>query len=260
MHWTHDLEPVLFSLGSFEIRWYGLMYVVGFVLGSWLAKKMVDINFYKVPKAKLDTLATIIFICMFIGGRGAYVFIYNWDYYSQNPGDILFQRGGLSFHGAIAGIILACYLFSRWNKVHWLSTVDVISLIGAHGIFFGRLGNFINGELYGRRTDVWWGIIFPSGGPYPRHPSQLYEAALEGVLLSAILWFMLGRVRHYGYLFCGFIFFYGLFRFFVEFFREPDSQLGYYFGWMSMGQILCLLMMLASVPIFLYVRQKKLVI
>ena len=261
MHWTHNLDPVIFSLGSFEVRWYGLMYVVGFILGSWLAKKLVDINFYKVPKAKLDTLATVIFICMFIGARGAYVFIYNWDYYSQNLGDIFFQRGGLSFHGAVLGIFVACYLFSRWNKIHWLSTVDLLTLVGTPGLFFGRLGNFINGELYGRRTDLWWGMIFPNGGgPYPRHPSQLYEAALEGVVLSGILWFLLGRVRHYGYISCAFFFFYGLFRFVVEFFREPDAQLGYFFGWMSMGQILCLLMMLLSVPWFLYARRKKLAI
>ena len=258
MHWTHNLDPVIFSIGSFEIRWYGLMYVVGFLLGSYLAKRLVDRNFFKVPKAKLDTLATMLFIGMFVCARVAYVFIYNWDYYSQNIGHIFFQRGGLSFHGAVIGLILAAYIFSKLNKISFWQTMDVVCLVGAPGLFFGRLGNFINGELYGRRTDLWMGMIFPNGGPYPRHPSQLYEAALEGLAMSLVLWFLVKKVRHYGIISCTSLVFYGVARFMVEFLREPDDQLGYYFGWMTMGQILCALMLLASVPLYLHVRRARL--
>ena len=255
MHWIHNLNPVIVSIGSLEIRWYGLMYVIGFVVGHWLAKRLVAKKFLKVSKAKLDGLATMLFIGMFLGARGAYVFIYNWEYYSQNLSHILFQRGGLSFHGAIVGLSVAAYLFSRTNKIPYLQVIDTIALLGAPGLFFGRLGNFINGELYGRRTDAWMGVIFPNGGPYPRHPSQLYEALLEGVVLSLLLWFLLTKVRRYGVISSAGFFFYGAFRFVVEFFREPDAQLGYYFGWMTMGQILCCLMILLSIPLFLYARR-----
>ena len=255
MHWTHNLDPVIFSLGSFEIRWYGLMYVVGFILATWLGKRLVEKKFFQVAKNQVDTLATILFIGMFVGARGAYVFIYNWDYYSQNIGDIFFQRGGLSFHGAVLGIIAGVYIFSQRNKIPWLQTMDVVVLAATPGLFFGRLGNFINGELYGRRTDMWMGVIFPGGGPYPRHPSQLYEAVLEGLAMSVLLWMLVGRVRHYGYISLVSLLFYGISRFLVEFFREPDAQLGYYFGWMTMGQILCSVMILGGVPLYLYVKR-----
>ena len=258
MHWVHNLDPVIFSIGTFEVRWYGLMYVVGFWLGAYLAKILAERNFFKLPHARVDTLVMYLLVGMFVGARGAYVFIYNWDYYSQNIGHIFFQRGGLSFHGAIIGIILAGYVFSRRYKISWLQTMDVVALAGAPGLFFGRLGNFINGELYGRRTDFWTGIVFPGGGPYPRHPSQLYEAVLEGLVMSGLLWFLLTKVRRYGYISCTVLLFYGAARFGVEFFREPDAQLGYYFGWMTMGQILCFLMMLGSVPLFLYSKRAAL--
>ena len=258
MYWTHNLNPTIFTIGSFEIRWYGLMYVVGFWLGSWLAKGLVDKNFFKLPKPKVDSLVIYLFVGMFIGARMAYVFIYNWDYYSQNPSHIFLQRGGLSFHGALIGVIVAGYIFSRRNKISWFQTMDVLALTGAPGLFFGRLGNFINGELYGRRTDAWMGIIFPSGGPYPRHPSQLYEGVLEGLVMSALLWFLFKKVRHYGYISSTVPLFYGSARFVVEFFREPDPQLGYFFGWMTMGQILCLLMILGSIPLFWCARRARL--
>ena len=147
----------------------------------------------------------------------------------------------------------------RKNNISWAQVMDNVALAGAPGLFFGRLGNFINGELYGRLTDSPFGLIFPAGGPYPRHPSQLYEGILEGLVLSAILWFMLRKVKHYGYLASTFLIGYGFFRYTVEFFREPDAQLGYYFGGTTtMGQILCLIMMLIGVAAIFVVRNKKL--
>ena len=243
MHWRHTLDPVFFSLGSLKIRWYGLMYVVGFSLGTVLLKRLVVRGFLQVPKARVDSLVTTLLLSMFLGARLAYIFIYNWDYYSDNLREILFVwQGGLSFHGALVGLLAGGYLFSRRNGISWAQTMDAIALAGTPGLFFGRIGNFINGELYGRRTDAWVGIVFPAGGPFPRHPSQLYEALVEGIVLTAILWYLLKKVERYGIVAASFVVGYGTFRFIVEFFRQPDSQLGYFFSWMTIGQLLCLAM------------------
>ena len=259
MHWTHNLDPIFFSLGPIKIHWYGMMYVVGFVLGGWLARRLIAIGFFNVPKKKVDSLATILFICMFVGARLFYVFIYNWDYYSHNFGEIFsIWRGGLSFHGALVGIVVSIYIFARKNNVTWMQTADVVALGGAPGLFFGRMGNFINGELFGKRTDLWMGIIFPNGGPYPRHPSQLYEAVMEGLVLSVIMWCMLKKAKYYGLIGSTFIIGYGVFRFIVEFFREPDPQMGYFFGWMTMGQILCVLMTIGGFFYLFWARKLQL--
>ncbi len=243
-----DFNPVIFSLGPAQIRWYGLMYVIGFILASYLFKILINRGFFKVPKEKIDNLITILLICMFLGARLAYVFIYNWDYYSQHLSELLsVWQGGLSFHGALVGLLIGGYIFAKRNKVSWAQVLDAMVLAGTPGLFFGRLGNFINGELYGRITDSPIGMIFPAGGPYPRHPSQLYEAILEGLVLSLILWFLLKRVKYYGIISCTFLIGYGTFRYIIEFFREADPQLGYYFGGTTtMGQILCLLMILSG--------------
>jgi phosphatidylglycerol---prolipoprotein diacylglyceryl transferase len=239
-----DLDPVIFSLGQFQVRWYGLMYVIGFIIANALAKKLARMGFFQIAEDKVDNFITFGFISIFIGARTFYVFIYNWDYYSQNLGDLLaVHKGGLSFHGALAGLLVGGYLFGKKNGMSWGAVMDNVALMGAQGLFFGRMGNFINMELYGRVTDVPWGMIFPNGGPYPRHPSQLYEGVLEGIVLTLILWFLMKRVKYYGILGSTFMIGYGVFRYSVEFFREPDSQLGYYFGGTTtMGQILCLIM------------------
>ena len=151
-------------------------------------------------------------------------------------------KGGLSFHGALIGLLVGGLIFAKRNKISWAQVMDNVALSGTPGLFFGRMGNFINGELYGRKTDAAFGMIFKDGGPFPRHPSQLYEGFMEGILLTIILWMMFKRVKHYGYIACMFVVGYGFFRFIVEFFRQPDPQLMYYFGWMTMGQILCSIM------------------
>ncbi|MDD4975941.1 MAG: prolipoprotein diacylglyceryl transferase [Bacteriovorax sp.] len=256
-NYVHNLNPVLLDLGPVQIRWYGLMYVIGFIIAGYLLKVLVRNRFFKITEDKIDTLITTMIICMFIGARTFYVFIYNWDYYSQNLVDLLaVWKGGLSFHGALVGLIVGGYIFARQQKITLFEVMDSVALVGTPGLFFGRIGNFINGELYGRITNSSIGIIFPQGGPFPRHASQLYEAFLEGILLCAILWMVKKKVKIYGIISGLFVSIYGVFRFVVEFFREPDSQLGYYFGSITMGQILCFLMVFAGVGIIIYSKKK----
>jgi phosphatidylglycerol:prolipoprotein diacylglycerol transferase len=254
-----NFDPNIFTIGPLAVRWYGMMYVIGFVLANYLLKKLIDRGFFKVEKEKLDSLTTIMFICMFLGARIFYVFIYNWDYYQFHLTELLsVWKGGLSFHGALAGLLVGGYIFAKKNGISWAQVMDSIALAGAPPLFFGRLGNFINGELYGRVTDSPFGMIFPSGGPYPRHPSQLYEGFLEGIVLSLILWFLLPRVKHYGYLASTFLIGYGAFRFIVEYFREADPQVGYFLGGTTtMGQILCFIMIMIGVGALFIVKGKK---
>lgn len=244
-----DFNPDIFSIGPLHVRWYGMMYVVGFVLANYLLRKLIDRGFFHVTKDKVDTLITTVFVCMFLGARLFYVFIYNWEYYQNNLSELFsVWKGGLSFHGALVGLLVGGFLFAKRYRISWAQVMDNIALAGAPGLFFGRMGNFINGELYGRVTDSPLGMIFPSGGPYPRHPSQLYEGVLEGLVLASILWLLLPRVKKYGILASVFLMGYGTFRYIVEFFREPDAQLGYYFGGTTtMGQILCFIMILIGV-------------
>lgn len=260
-NYIHHLNPVLLDLGPVQIRWYGLMYVIGFVIAGYLLKILVRSGFFKIAVEKIDTLITTMIICMFIGARIFYVFVYNWDYYSQNLMDLLaVWKGGLSFHGALIGLIVGGYLFARQQKISWGEVMDSVALVGTPGLFFGRIGNFINGELFGRITNSSVGIIFQEGGPFPRHASQLYEAFLEGILLCAILWVVKKKVKVYGIISGLFVSLYGVFRFIVEFFREPDSQLGYYFGGLTMGQILCFLMIVAGMGIIVYSKKKNITI
>jgi phosphatidylglycerol:prolipoprotein diacylglycerol transferase len=261
-HYVHNLDPVIFDFGKVQIRWYGLMYVIGFIIAGYLLKVLVRKNFFKVAEDKIDSLVTTMIVCMFLGARFFYVFIYNWDYYSANLAELLaVWKGGLSFHGAVIGLCVGGYIFARQNKISFFEVMDSVALAGTQGILFGRIGNFINGELYGRPTDSWVGIIFPNGGGlYPRHASQLYEAFLEGIMLSVVLWIAKGKTKIYGVISALFVGVYGLFRFVIEFYREPDTQLGYYFGIFTMGQILCFLMILAGVGIWFIAKKKNLTI
>jgi phosphatidylglycerol---prolipoprotein diacylglyceryl transferase len=261
-HYVHNIDPVIFDLGSLQIRWYGLMYVIGFLLAGYLVKILIRKKFFKVPEDKVDSLITTMIICMFIGARLFYVFIYNWDYYSENMMDLLaVWKGGLSFHGAIAGLLTGGYIFAKKNNLSWFEVMDTVALSGTLPLFFGRLGNFINGELYGRPTDSWVGVIFPNGGgPYPRHPSQLYEGILEGIVLCAILWLIRTKVRVYGIIASVFLMGYGVFRFIIEFFREPDVQLGYFFGFLTMGQLLCVIMVLIGGAGIMWAKKKNITI
>ncbi|MBY0412820.1 MAG: prolipoprotein diacylglyceryl transferase [Bdellovibrionales bacterium] len=261
-HYVHDIDPIIFDFGSLQIRWYGLMYVIGFIIAGYLLRVLVKKNFFKVTEDKVDSLVTTMIICMFIGARFFYVFIYNWDYYSKNLIELLsVWKGGLSFHGALVGLCVGGFIFARQNKRSFYEVMDSVALAGTQGIFFGRLGNFINGELFGRPTISWVGVIFPNGGGItPRHASQLYEAFLEGLLLTLILWLVKSKVKIYGIIGAIFVGGYGIFRFIVEFFREPDTQLGYYFGFLTMGQLLCALMVVAGIGLAVHAKKLKLTI
>ncbi len=255
--YTHNLDPILFNFGFLVIRWYSLAYIFGILVGWWLGKRIIlkrfqNLNFNFDIK-EFDNLITYIIISMLLGGRIGYVLFYNFEYYLSNPFNILkIWEGGMSFHGALIGIILSTYWFSIKKNIPTFFLLDIVAVVAPIGIFFGRLANFINGELVGKTTNVFWGVIFPSVDNKIRHPSQLYEAFFEGIVLFIIMNLILFR-NNYKIGTCSYMFliFYGIFRIFSEFFREPDSQVGYLFDLISMGTMLSFLMILAGTIIFL---------
>ena len=258
---THNLDPVLFDFGFIAIRWYSLAYIGGILAGWWLGKKLINKRFKSIGQQfnlkEFDDLITYLIISMIVGGRLGYIAFYNLGYYISNPLDILkIWEGGMSFHGALIGIIIGTYLFSERKKISCLFLLDIIACVSPIGLFFGRIANFINGELIGKVTNVPWGIIFPNIDMLARHPSQLYEALLEGVILFFVLNIFIFK-KNYRTGTCSFLFlvFYGIFRIFSEIFREPDPQLGYFLDFFSMGTILSFLMILFSMIIFIFIRK-----
>ena len=253
--YTHNLDPVLIDFGFLVIRWYSLAYIFGILIGWWLGKRIILKRFQNLNFniKEFDNLITYIIISMLLGGRIGYILFYNFEYYLSNPLDVLkIWEGGMSFHGALIGIILGTYWFSIKKNIPTFFLLDIIAFVAPIGIFFGRIANFINGELIGKTTDVFWGVIFPRIDNNIRHPSQLYEAFFEGVVLFIIMNLILFK-NNYKTGTCSYIFliFYGVFRTFSELFREPDSQVGYLFGPISMGTMLSFLMILAGIIIFL---------
>ncbi|MBU3078302.1 prolipoprotein diacylglyceryl transferase [Sphingomonas quercus] len=246
------LSPVALDLGFFQIRWYSLAYIAGIVIGWWYLLKLLDKPGAPMARRHADDFVTWATVGIILGGRLGYVAFYRPDYYMAHPGEIFrLWEGGMSLHGGVLGTILAILLFARRNGLNWLRIHDYIACCAPFGLGFGRLANFINGELWGRPTDVPWAIVFPRADALPRHPSQLYEAGLEGIVLFAILWFAFWRTdaRYQPGKLAGlFILFYGLFRFFVEFYREPDEQLvGFAQATgLHMGQWLCVPMILGG--------------
>ena len=261
--YTHNLDPVLIDFGFILIRWYSLAYIFGIILGWWWGKKIInyiskDINL-KFNVKEFDDLITYLIISIIFGGRLGYVIFYNLGYFLNNPFDILkVWEGGMSFHGALIGIIIGTYLFSKKKDVPTYFLLDIIACVSPIGIFLGRLANFINGELVGKVTTVSWGVIFPAIDSLPRHPSQLYEAMLEGVVLFLILNNLIFK-RSYKMGTCSYLFliYYGIFRIISEFFRQPDPQLGYLFNLFSMGTILSFLMVIAGLIILNILRKKN---
>ena len=260
---THNLDPVLFDFGFIAIRWYSLAYIGGILAGWWLGKKLINKRFKSIGQQfnlkEFDDLITYLIISMIVGGRLGYIAFYNLGYYISNPLDILkIWEGGMSFHGALIGIIIGTYLFSERKKISCLFLLDIIACVSPIGLFFGRIANFINGELIGKATNVSWGIIFPNIDMLVRHPSQLYEALLEGIILFFILNIFIFK-KNYRTGTCSFLFlvFYGIFRIFSEIFREPDPQLGYFLDFFSMGTILSFLMILFGMIIFIFIRKNE---
>lgn len=257
MIYYHNLNPILLSFGPLSISWYGVMYVLGFICAYLLLKQFSKQKFLKLSIYQIETFLFYCFIGLLLGARLFYVLVYNFDYYLQNPLEMIaIWKGirGLSFHGGLLGIIMAAIIFSWRYQVSFWNIGDASVIVAPIGLFFGRLGNFINGELYGRLvTSGKWGVVFKDAGPFPRHPSQLYEAFFEGIILFGLMLFFKGKVKK-GQLISLFLIFYGIFRFCIEYFREPDSQLGFIFLTFSMGQVLCFLMVLSGV--FLWVVRK----
>jgi len=261
--YTHNLDPVLIDFGLLAIRWYSLAYIFGIILGWWLGKKIInhvikDINL-KFNIKEFDDLITYLIISIIVGGRLGYVIFYNQNYYLANPLDIIkVWEGGMSFHGALLGIIIGTHLFSKKKGLPTYFLLDIIACVSPIGIFLGRLANFINGELVGKVTTVSWGVIFPAIDSLPRHPSQLYEAFLEGAVLFLILNSLIFK-RRYKMGTCSYLFliYYGIFRIISEFFRQPDSQLGYLFDLFSMGTLLSFLMIIAGLIILNVLRKKN---
>lgn len=254
------LDPVFLRLGPLEFRWYGLMYILGFLAAFFIIKSQVK---KKQLNLTTDTISDIVFtiaLGIVLGGRLGYILFYNLSWYLANPLKVFaVWEGGMSFHGGLLGAIIASVYIFRKNGLALWQMADIISQTGPIGLGLGRIGNFINGELYGRATDVPWGVVFPGGGPAPRHPSQLYEAFLEGVVLFAAVRFMALVRAPVGAVFWTFIAGYGLFRFIVEFFREPDQQIGFLWGGATMGQLLSLPMFIVGVIMIIsgYVRRGR---
>lgn len=242
----HDINPVFLRIGPLQIRWYGLMYIFGIAIGWFLGRKRAKQN--GLTTAEVDDLITYLVAGILLGARLGQVFFYEPQYYFADPMRIFkIWEGGMSFHGGVIGVILAFWLFARRHKKTFLRMGDFVAPLIPPGLFFGRMGNFINGELWGNVTDVPWAFVFPMGGFVPRHPSQLYEAFLEGIVLFLILWIFSEKHRPTGAVSGLFLLCYGVFRSFVEFFREP-ADLGYLaFGWITMGQILCTPMIIAGI-------------
>lgn len=259
-----DIDPVAIAIGPFQIHWYALAYLVGFI-GGWLYSaymiKRAGSAAAVKPELPEDLLPWII-LGVILGGRLIYVLVYNPTMYLHNPLDAFkIWEGGMSFHGGLVGAISAMFLYARAKKLPFLAVTDVAAIAVPIGIFFGRIANFINGELFGRATTLPVGVVFPHGGNLPRHPSQLYEALLEGLLLFVVLYLIARRKaawEHHGLLSGVFLCGYAISRFLVEFVREPDSQIGFLSVGLTMGQLLCVPMFMVGVWVLMvWKRQSK---
>ena len=247
-----DFDPVLVQIGPFAIRWYALAYITGILLGWLYARALIRADRLwggKAPMTTTDFDDFILWVTLgiILGGRIGYVLFYNLPWFAAHPSEIFeIWHGGMSFHGGFTGCVLAVVLFARKRGISILSLGDITCAVGPIGLFLGRIANFINGELWGRPSDVPWAMVFPTGGPMPRHPSQLYEAVLEGLVLLVVLALLIraGALRRPGLVIGCFAVGYAIARVICEFFREPDAQLGFLWGGMTMG-------MLLSVPLFL---------
>lgn len=240
------IDPVIFSIGPFQVRWYGTMYILGF-LASYLLVRL-QLRRQKPPIMAEDRVEDLYFylvVGLIVGARLGYVIFYNFRDYLEHPLEVVaVWQGGMSFHGGLIGAFLAAWLFSRKYRVDLWTLGDLVIVTAPIGLGLGRLGNFINGELFGRVTTQPWGMVFPHGGPLPRHPSQLYEAFLEGLVLFVWLWWSKRKNRTSGGMVARFLIGYGLFRIIVEFFRDPDPQIGFLFNFLTLGQLLSLGMVL----------------
>ncbi len=258
-YWTHNLDPVIFHIaGPMAVRWYGLAYLLGFLGAYLILRTLAKRNEFAVPAEELSGfMVNLAIFGVFIGGRLGYVFLYAWDTFVHDP---LFAlrvwEGGMASHGGMIGVLVVLLWTARKYKCRFLNLTDGLSLVAPIGLFFGRIANFINGELWGRPTQVAWAVIFPQAGdatPTPRHPSQLYEAFGEGLLLFITLWLIRRWSKREGTVSALFLIIYAAARIFVEFFREPDSTV--YLGWLTKGQLYSGFMILGGIAILLGKRR-----
>ena len=249
-----SINPIILSLGYVDIRWYSLAYIFAFIFGSILIKKINNNSYYLIPEKKIDNFFIWAVVGVIIGGRFGYVIFYQTNLFLSDPYYILkIWLGGMSFHGGLIGMIASIYFFSIKNKLNFFYLSDLVSLVAPLGLFFGRIANFINTELYGRTTEFPFAIIYPTVDNKPRHPSQLYEALFEGIIIFIILFLYFNKnPKKYrkGNICALFLIFYSFFRFFIEYLREPDYHLGLYYSYFSMGQLLCIPVFLTGVVIF----------
>ena len=261
----HNFDPVFIDLGIIQVRWYSLAYIVGILAGWWygkiLIKKQIEDNNQSNYLKNFDDLIAYIIIGVIFGGRLGYVIFYNPSFYLENLTEILkLWEGGMSFHGGLLGVIIATIIFSKIKGINFYYFSDIISCVAPIGIFLGRVANFINGELFGKVSNLPWAIIFPEGGNFARHPSQIYEAVLEGAVLFLIINFLAIKKKLLlkpGYISGLFLIFYSIARIIGENFREPDVHLGYFFNYFSMGSMLSVLTFLSGCCIVFYIKSNE---
>ncbi|WP_022947165.1 prolipoprotein diacylglyceryl transferase [Methylohalobius crimeensis] len=251
-----QIDPVAVQIGPLKVHWYGLMYVIGF-LGAWfLARRRAQRHDWR--NEAIDDLIFYGALGVVLGGRIGYMLFYNFPVLLHDPWSFFrVWEGGMSFHGGLLGVLAAMGWFAHKHRRSFFEVTDFLAPLVPIGLFFGRLGNFINGELWGKVTDLPWGMVFPTGGPLPRHPSQLYEAILEGLVLFTVLWIYSAKPRPQMAVSGLFLLLYGAFRFLVEFIREPDAHIGYLaFGWLTMGQLLSTPMILAGLLLLAFAYRR----
>ena len=256
-----NINPIALDFGLVKISWYALSYVAGILTSWYLIIKIIKMKKIKISNKIVNELISNCMIGIILGGRLGYVTFYNPEYYFNNLMEIFkIWNGGMSFHGGLIGVILAIIYSSRTLNIPIMLFSDLVAIVSPIGLFFGRIANFINGELFGRVTNHNLGMIFPNGGKFPRHPSQLYEAFFEGIILFFIMLVLMNKSDFFekkGFLTASFVFFYGIFRFFIEYFREPDGHIGLIYFNLSMGQILSLPMIVSGLYFMINLYYKK---
>ena len=264
---VHNFDPVLIDLGLFQIRWYSIAYILGIIIGWMYATKIIKLttinkyNFKQIKTPHFNDLIIYLVIGIVLGGRLGYVLFYNLDYYGQNPFEIFkLWQGGMSFHGGLLGVIVSIIFFSRKTKINFFKFADIVSCVAPIGIFLGRIANFINGELYGKISTLPWAVIFPNGGSVARHPSQIYEAILEGIILFILINYLALKKQllfKAGYISGLFLVSYSILRILSENFREPDIHLGYFFNYFSMGTMLSSITFLVGCFIIFFIKNNE---
>ena len=254
-----NINPDILSIGPIHVRWYGVMYVLGFLAAYLLIQKQERSKQVGLVGTTAQDLIFYLAIGLIAGGRLGYILFYEYNdlmSYIKNPLEIIATwHGGMSFHGGLIGSVIAGWIFARRRKIPFAALADCAIVTCPIGLGFGRLGNFINGELLGRPTNLPWGMVFPAGGPIPRHPTQLYESLAEGVVLFAIMWTLRKKNFKDGMMVAFFLIFYAILRFIIEFFKEPDPQIGFLLGYLTMGQILCIAMIPAAILLMLFLNR-----